>query len=129
MNDTDSTQSTGATLQGWAPNLADPQAAFDALEKAFDYRGDVTLQLRDGQTVSGYIFDRRTGKGLDDSHVRIMPEDGSATRSIAYRDIARIQFTGQDTAHGKTWENWLKRYAEKRARGESPDLLPEPLDQ
>lgn len=125
-NDTQKTERS--SLEGWSPDLNDPQMTLDALEKAFDYRGDVTVQLRSGETITGYIFDRRTGQSLDDSTVRLMPEDGSPQRSICYRDVTGLQFTGKDTAHGKTWENWLKRYAEKRAKGESTDLLPETLD-
>ncbi len=110
-------------------DLTDARMTLDALEKAFDYRGDVTLGLRDGSTVCGYIFDRRTGTNLDDSHVHLMPEDGSPVRRINYSEIKSLEFTGKDAAHGKSWENWLNRYTEKRARGESPDLHPESLDQ
>src|ERR1700761_5150760 len=51
-------------LQGWVPTLASDQVILDALEKAFDYRGDVTITKKDGSTVEGYIFDRRIGATL-----------------------------------------------------------------
>ncbi len=54
-------------LQGWIPPLATEAEVKEALEKAFDYRGDVTLTLRTGEVVEGYIYDRRHGAGLDDS--------------------------------------------------------------
>ena len=49
-------------LEGWVPELAGEEEVRQALEKAFDYRGDVTITRKDGSKVEGYIFDRRTGK-------------------------------------------------------------------
>ena len=51
-------------LEGWVPELAGEEEVRQALEKAFDYRGDVTITRKDGSKVEGYIFDRRTGKTL-----------------------------------------------------------------
>ena len=48
-------------LEGWIPALASDEELRLALEKAFDYRGDVTITRKDGSKVEGYIFDRRTG--------------------------------------------------------------------
>src|SRR4051812_15775523 len=45
-------------LEGWIPTVATDEELRVALEKAFDYRGDVTLTLKDGRRVEGYIFDR-----------------------------------------------------------------------
>ncbi len=101
----------------------------EGLEKAFDYRGDVTITRRDGSTVDGYIFDRRTGGTLAESSVRLIPR-GSTTRvTIPYSDVAGLIFSGRDTAAGKSWEAWLKRYWEKKAAGETNiELTPESLD-
>ncbi len=52
-------------LEGWAPVLGSDAEVLDALEKAFDYRGDVTINCKDGSVVEGYIFDRKTGATLD----------------------------------------------------------------
>ena len=46
-----------------------------ALEKAFDYRGDVTITRKDGSKIEGYLFDRRTAATLKDSVVRLYPEE------------------------------------------------------
>lgn len=117
------------TLQGWVPNASDPKELFEALDKAFDYRGDVTLTLRDGRRVEGYIYDRRRGTGLDDSLVRVMPANEDTKVSYRYADITRIEFTGKDTAHGKTWENWVKRYVDKKLKGEKAEIEAENLDE
>ena len=97
----------------------------EALEKAFDYRGDVTIQLKDGGSVEGYIFDRRTGATLADSFVRLFPKGDPNKRTVAYSQIAGLAFTGRDTAAGKSWEAWLKKYWEKKRSGErNIELVP-----
>jgi hypothetical protein len=117
------------TVEGWVPDLASEEELRIALEKAFDYRGDITLTLRDGSKIEGYIFDRITGATLADSFVRIILSDQSPRRKIAYADIAALAFTGRDTAAGKSWEAWVKKYWENKAAGKKGfGLRPEALD-
>ena len=116
-------------LEGWIPQLATEEEIRTALEKAFDYRGDVTITRKNGTKIEGYLFDRRTGPTLKDSLVRLYPKNSTEKVSIAYADIAALAFTGRDTAAGRSWEAWMKKYAEKRAAGEKDlSLHPEPLD-
>ncbi len=112
------------------PDLATPEEVRLALEKAFDYRGDVTLTLRSGERVEGYIFDRRSkGPSLDQSWVRLLPRDRNEKISIPYSEIARVEFSGRDTAAGKSFELWIQKFREQKARGEKNiSLEPEPLD-
>jgi hypothetical protein len=115
-------------LEGWVPALASDEEVRVAFEKAFDYRGDVTLTLKDGRQVTGYIFDRRTGTNLQDSAVRIIPATERTKLTIPYSDIAALAFTGRDTAAGKSFDAWVKKYWEKKAAGETniaiePDAL------
>lgn len=114
-----------ATLQGWIPELAAEDEIRDALEKAFDYRGDVTITKKNGAVVEGYIFDRKSGKTLVDSLVRVLPKDSNQRQSIPYCDIAALVFSGRDTAAGKSWEAWVQKYWEKRAKGETYNLTPD----
>jgi hypothetical protein len=61
--------------------------------------------------------------------VRIFPKDSNQKISISYADIAALAFSGRDTAAGKSWEAWMKKYAEKKAAGEKGIALhPEPLE-
>jgi hypothetical protein len=61
--------------------------------------------------------------------VRLYPKDSDQKLSISYADIAALAFTGRDTAAGKSWEAWMKKYAEKKAAGEKNIARqPEPLD-
>jgi hypothetical protein len=116
-------------LEGWIPDLASEEECRIALEKAFDYRGDITITRKDGSTIEGYLFDRRSAETLADSVVRLFPKDSNEKVSISYADIAALAFTGRDTAAGRSWEAWMKKYAEKKAAGEKNiGLQPEPLD-
>jgi len=118
------------TLQGWIPKLATEQELREALEKAFDYRGDVTITRKDGTKLEGYIFDRVSGESLATSFVRLLPKDSNQRVKIPYSDIAAMVFTGRDTAAGKSWEAWVKKYWEKREKGdESLTLQPESLEE
>jgi hypothetical protein len=120
---------THETLQGWVPDLATDEELRAALEKAFDYRGDVRVTRKDGSKVEGYIFDRVTGKTLAGSFVRLLPKDSNQRVKIAYSDIAALAFTGRDTAAGKSWEAWVTKYWEKKQKGgENLSLQPESLD-
>jgi hypothetical protein len=116
-------------LEGWIPQLAGEEDLRLALEKAFDYRGDITITRKDGSKIEGYLFDRRSGKTLADSLVRVYPKNSDEKVSVSYSDIAALAFTGRDTAAGKSWEAWMKKYAEKKARGEKDlSLYSEPLE-
>jgi hypothetical protein len=116
-------------LEGWVPELATDAEVREALEKAFDYRGDVTITRKDGSKLEGYLFDRRSGTSLTDSFVRIIPSAAQTKVNIAYADIAALAFTGRDTAAGKTFEAWVKKYWDKKAAGEQNiQIEPEKLD-
>jgi hypothetical protein len=116
-------------LQGrvWEP--ASEEELREGIEKAFDYRGDVTVVRKDGSSVEGYIFDRRVAPSLTESVIRLFPKGDATKVSIPYSEIASLAFTGRDTAAGKSWEAWLKKYWEKKAAGEKNiELTPEKLD-
>ena len=116
-------------VEGWVPQLATEEELRVALEKAFDYRGDVTLTLKDNSKIEGYVFDRVLGNSLANSFVRVMPKDAREKRKVAYADIAALSFTGKDTAAGRSWEAWVRKYWEKKASGERVlSLEPEALE-
>ena len=117
------------TVQGWVPELATEEELRIALEKAFDYRGDVTITLKDNSRIEGYIFDRVVGSSLSTSFVRVLPQDSNQKLKIAYADIAALAFTGKDTAAGKSWEAWVRKYWGKKASGGGDlSLQPESLE-
>lgn len=117
-------------LEGWIPSMATEPEIRSALEKAFDYRGDVAITMKDGSRVEGYIFDRRSeGETLADCVVRLFPKDRNEKVAVSYSSIARLEFTGRDTAAGKSFETWVKKYQERKAAGEKNiQIEPEALD-
>ncbi|HEY1272730.1 MAG TPA: hypothetical protein VGF08_12120 [Terriglobales bacterium] len=117
-------------LQGWIPSMASEEEIRLAFEKAFDYRGDLTITLKDGRKIEGYLFDRKAASArLNECLVRLMPKDSPEKISVRYSDIAALAFSGKDTAAGKSFEAWVKKYKEKKARGESNiGIDPEPLE-
>ena len=116
-------------LEGWVPELASDEALREALEKAFDYRGDVTITLKSGEKVEAYIFNRVTGATLAESFVQYFPPKADEKRKLSYAQIARLEFSGKDRAAGKHWEDWVKAYTEKKAAGEKNiALVPDSLE-
>ena len=119
---------THERLQGWIPQLASEDEIRAALEKAFDYRGDVKITRKDGTAVEGYVYDRKAGATLTNSLVRVLPADGSPRVSIPYADIAALAFSDRDPAAGKSWEAWVRKYWTKKAVGEQAAIEPEALE-
>jgi hypothetical protein len=116
-------------LEGWIPELAGEDELRQALEKAFDYRGDVTLTLKSGDRIEAYIFNRETGATLAESYVQYFTPSANDKRKLSYAEIARLEFTGKDRAAGKHWEAWVEKYNAKKAAGEKNiALAPEALD-
>src|SRR5215469_8190985 len=116
-------------LEGWIPQLAGEADIREALEKAFDYRGDITITLKNGSKVEGYIFDRVTGHTLSTSFVRLLPKDSNQRMKISYVEIGALAFTGRDTAAGKSWEAWVKKYWKKKTSGQGQATIePESLE-
>src|SRR5271168_2229730 len=107
-------------LEGWIPAVSTDAEIREALEKAFDYRGDLTITLKSGQKIEGYLFDRKMkGPSLAECFVRLMPKDGSDKVSVPY----------SETAAGKSFAAWVKKYNEKKAAGETNvGIEAEPLD-
>lgn len=100
-----------------------------AIDLAVDYRGDVTIiRNSDPQPLVGYIFDRRRADSIDDSTLRLIPKGADAKLSIAYSDIRQLTFTGRDTAAGKSFETWMKKYVQSKLSGREASIHSETLD-
>ena len=116
-------------LEGWVPEVASENDLKNALEKAFDYRGDVTLTTKAGKKIEAFIFNRHTGATLADSWVQYFEPNVDGKQKLAYDQIARLEFSGKDRAAGKHWEDWVKAYNERKAAGEKNiGLVPEKFD-
>ncbi|MAJ47797.1 MAG: hypothetical protein CBC35_11110 [Planctomycetes bacterium TMED75] len=113
--------------QGMTLQLGDVRQTRAALELTRDYRGDTTIHLKSGESLSGFVFDVE-GVSLDDLALRLdLPQD-SQRKSILASQISHIELDGRDPAAGKSWEKWVKRYAEKKLAGQSASIESESLD-
>src|SRR5207302_6662052 len=74
----------------------------DLIERAFDYRGYVTLHRRDGSQLVGYVYDRGP------AHVDVLDESATRRTRLSRDEIADISFTGDDPVK-KSQEIWERR--------------------
>ena len=105
--------SDAETLEGWVPGPDVPLA--ELVERAFDYRGNVTLVRSDGTELIGYLFNRdaRTASPF----VQMFDTAGEGPIAIPYASIRTIRFTGKDPAAGNSYAAWLERKAAAKAQG------------
>jgi hypothetical protein len=70
------------------------------LEKAFNYRGHVTLTLDDGSTVEGYVFNRELGhaKLKEPPFVELFRKGSGAKEKVALARVRAIALSGIDHA-------------------------------
>ena len=102
-----------ASLEGWVPDPEVPLA--EVIERAFDYRGNVTVERRDGTEVVGYLFNRDASVATP--FVQLFDTSGDGPIAISYADIRTIRFTGRDPAAGNSYAAWLERKAAAKAQG------------
>ncbi|UCE62849.1 MAG: hypothetical protein JSU59_08165 [Nitrospirota bacterium] len=95
------------SLEGKQFKLVDAERRNKVIELAFDYRGDVTLELRSGDRLEGYVY-HRNSRGPSPS-LHVFPKNQAGSKEVGYEDIVSIVFSGEDTAFGKSWEDWLNK--------------------
>jgi hypothetical protein len=103
----------GPTLEGWAPEIGVEASLPEVVDKAFDYRGNVTVVTRDGTETEGYLFNRNQDAAVP--FVQMFDLDGAGPYTIPYGEIRAIRFTGRDTAAGKSYAAWLRAKEAKAA--------------
>jgi hypothetical protein len=99
------------SLHKWSVTPADRAELYDALDKAFDYRGDITIRLRDGSELTGYVFNREPKAA--EPYIDVFPADRDQKVRIYYKDVAGLNFSGIDTAAGKSWKAWMEKWKAK----------------
>ena len=68
----------------------------DKIEEAFRYRGDVTVELVDGERVAGFLYNRNANCGAP--FVQLFETGTGREINVPYRCIAQIRLTGRDAA-------------------------------
>ena len=107
-------------------HASDPARLREAVLRAVDFRGDVTIERVDGSVVEGFAFDACVDP-VEAACIRILPADGSPRQCVPLAGIRTLAFSGKDAASGKGWENWLRRYAERKLAGQSASIESDPL--
>ena len=79
------------------------EAAPESFQAAFDYRGDVTLEFREGGSIEGFVAN------LKEKELELWNRGQVSTERIALDRIQRVSFTGRDTADGRTFQTWQKK--------------------
>ncbi|MCB9894878.1 MAG: adenosyl-hopene transferase HpnH [Planctomycetes bacterium] len=87
------------------------------LHRAVDYRGDVTVTLHDGQVLEGFVFN------VEDGAIDFFPAKQAEAQVIQVSAIANVDFTGRNFADGASWEAWVKKYNEQKARREAGEKV------
>jgi hypothetical protein len=104
------------SLQGTVFEIHNEAERIEAIDKAFDYRGDVTLTLPN-ETLECYIFNRDAS--AKPPRLEVFVKDEEAPRILPWIDVKAIAFTGRDTADGKKWADWVaKKESDRKAEAE-----------
>ena len=96
---------------------SNPAHLHEACARAVDFRGDVTIETTDGRRIEGFVFDAQLAPGSK-ACLRLLPSDGGPRLNVPLESIRALACTGKDAASGKSWESWLRRYAQKKLAGE-----------
>lgn len=91
---------SGEIRQGYVWDGSDRASLETVVEAAFDYRGDVTLELEGGEDLVGYVFNRDAS--APEPFLEILPADGGPPRTVPYRALRTIAFSGRDAASRPT---------------------------
>lgn len=112
MKDTES-------LEGWVPEIGDRVTLEEVIERAFDYRGNVTVVKTDGSQLEGYVFNR--DRDAPAPFIQVFDRAGAGPYDILYSDIRTILFTGKDPAAGNSYAAWLRaKDGSKQRSGTTP---------
>ncbi len=115
--------------KGAVVDASDPERLEHALQLSLEYRGDITVTRRsNGLEIEGYLYDRVTGATPADAVIRMIPSNGDDRVTIPVNDIEQLRFSGRDTAAGKSFETWMKKYVQKKLAGETAQIESENLD-
>ena len=101
-------------LEGWVPEIGAACPLSRVVELAFDYRGNTTVVKTDGTEIEGYIFNRNAD--VPQPFVQLFDAAGDRPITIPYAEIRTIRFTGRDTAAGNSYEAWLRKREQDKAR-------------
>ena len=109
-------QPSGSHPPTWEGKRLQPNndaALREVLKLACDYRGDVTIHLKTGEHVIGYAFDHQ--EGIPSPYIKLFLANQSEPSFVKCQDIAEVEFSGEDTAFGRSWEDWAQKWQKPQA--------------
>ncbi|MEX2598561.1 MAG: hypothetical protein WD533_02785 [Dehalococcoidia bacterium] len=95
------------SLQGWIPEIGEGTSLDRVIDLAFDYRGDVTVDIADGGELTGFLYNRER-KGPQ-PFIQMFETASGDPVTLPYDRITNIRFTGRDPAAGQSYEAWKAR--------------------
>jgi hypothetical protein len=79
-----------------------------AIDEAFRYRGDVTVETVDGRTLEGFLYNRDARPRRGEPYLQVLVRaDGSEVR-VPYAEVAAVHLSGKDMADGKIYAAWKR---------------------
>ncbi|PAW79977.1 MAG: hypothetical protein B9S32_01215 [Verrucomicrobia bacterium Tous-C9LFEB] len=116
-SDTKTAPAAPGSLEGSVFECRNEQDLQSAINQAFEYRGDITLELTNGEKVEGYLFNRDfTGRP---PRVQLYVKGSNEPKIVPCADIHSVAFSGSDPANGKSWRDWVtKKTGERQAEAE-----------
>lgn len=110
----------GEPGQGFRAKRTDVPTFAAAVAASVDYRGDVTLILEDESTIETYIFD--LAGDMDTGSIGCMSKQDEIPTRLDTSRIQEIEFSGRDTAEGKSFDTWIEKYVQKKLAGERASI-------
>jgi hypothetical protein len=104
------------SLEGWAPEPSEEQPLSGIVDLAFDYRGNVTLVMRDGTERVAFVSNRDPRAAV----LQAFDGEGNGPIAIPYAELRTIRFSGRDTAAGTSWKAWVERREAAKRAGAAP---------
>jgi hypothetical protein len=114
MNSDISMKNIFHSCEGQHIQPTDEKELRETINRAVDYRGDVTIQLKTGEQVTGYVFDR--DENASHPYVKIFLPNYREPQIVLYQQIAGVMFSGEDMAFGRSWENWAQKWKKPESR-------------
>ena len=110
------------SLEGWSPEPSPELPLAAIVDLAFDYRGNVTLVMRDGSERVGFVSNRDARAAV----LQAFDEEGNGPVTIPYAELRTIRFSGRDTAAGTSWKAWTERREREKRAGADAAADPDP---
>lgn len=86
----------------------------DQIEAAYDFRGHVTVILKSGEMVKGFLYNRQLE--AVEPFVELFLEGSGAYKKLLASELDSIALSGKDFAAGNSYEDYLKKKAAQEGK-------------